>query len=897
MALFRRFLNLFRGSQLDREIGDELQAHIDMRTDDNMTRGLTPADARREARLRFGNPTSTREHVAAADATLTLEAVRRDLRYAVRQLRRSPGFALTAILTLAVGIGGVSAVSSLVESVLFRPLPFDHPEALVRLHEGVEHQLDPADLPAPDVIRFARDNRSFAQVGGFVGAQFEISGAGKPFQARAERITASLLPMLGTQPMLGRSFMPSEDEKSLPVVLISNGMWQTRFHSDARIIGTTIDLDRRPYTIVGVMPAGFEFPLNAGRLSNRDVWVPMSFTPDEKQDETDNFQYGAIARLRPGVTLAQAQQDLRRMVASVESEIPTQYGIHLTSDVQFLQEESVRGARPLLMALSAASAIILLIACVNLANLLLVRAAGRQREFGVRAALGAARITIVRQLLTESFVLSATGGTFGIALAIALVRIAAAHMPDSLPRTGEIAIHWPVLLVALALTAFTGMLCGLAPALSGSKTNVTAALKDGDRGAGPARSQYKLRSALAAIEIALATLLLIGSGLLLRSFANMLHTDPGFQAQHVLTASFTLPVQGYQSQQAIDGFYNELLRRVAGLPQVNAVGAASTLPIVGIGSDRNFVPLGYASRNGRSWLSASNYFVLGNYFQAMRIPLIEGRLLNAADEQPSAPLVTVVSQSTARFAWPGMDPIGRQFRMGGNPNSTRPLITVVGVVGDIRQGPVDQPVYPQMYEPFQQAARQFEQAAQSSIGLYRSLSIALNTAGNPEALQPSLERTVQQLDPLLAVANVRTMQTVVSATQTSRRFDTLTLTSFACIALALALLGIYGVMACSVSERMREIAIRMALGATRSDVLSRTLQRAIKVSGTGILAGLLAAAVFTRLLKTLLYGVKPLDAATLAGVVALLLVCSVAAGWIPARRAAGTDPMRVLRNE
>lgn len=896
MALIRRFWNLFRRSQLDRDISNELQAHIELRTDDNIARGMPPTEARREARLRFGSPTSTREHVAEADITLKIEDIRRDLRYAARQLRRSPGFALIAILTLAVGIGGVSAVFSVVESVLLRPLPFDHPEALIRLHEGVEHQFT-ADLPAPDVIRFARDNRTFAQVGGFVSAQFEVSGAGKPFQARAERITASLLPMLGVQPALGRSFLQSEDESSLPVVLISNGIWQSRFHADPRIIGSTIDLDRRPYTIVGVMPSGFEFPLNAGRPGNRDLWVPMSFTPNEKQDETDNFQYGAIARLRLGVTLAQAQQDLSRMVAFVESEIPTQYRIHLTSDLQFLQEESVRGARPFLMTLAAASAIILLIACVNLANLLLVRAAGRQREFGVRAALGAARITVIRQLLTESFVLSAAGGAFGIALAVTLVRVAAAKIPDSLPRTGEIALDWPVLLAALALTVFTGIVCGLAPALAGSRPNVTAALKVGDRGSGPARSQHKLRSTLAAIEIALATLLLIGSGLLLRSLANMLQTDPGFQAQHVLTASLTLPAQGYQTQQAIDDSYNGLLRRAAALPQVTAVGAASTLPIVGIGSDRNFVPLGYAPRNGRSWLSASNYFVLGDYFRAMRIPLIEGRLLTPADEQPDAPLAAVISQSTARLAWPGVDPIGRQFRMGGDPNSTRPLITVVGVVGDIRQGPLDQPVYPQMYEPFEQAARQFEPAEQASIGLYRSLSVVLKTAGNPEALQASLERAVQQLDPLLAIANVRTMQTVVSATQTSRRFDTVMLTAFGCIALALALLGIYGVMAYSVSERMREIAIRMALGATRTEVLRRTLQRAMKVSGMGILAGLVAAAAFARLLKSLLFGVAPLDAATLAGVVALLIVCSVAAGWIPARRAARTDPMRILRNE
>ena len=897
MALFRRFSNLFRRSQLDREIAAELQAHIDLRTDENIARGMSPAEARRQARIRFGNPTTTREQVAAADAPLTLEDFRRDLRLATRQLRRSPGLALTAILTLALGIGGVTAVFSVVEAGLLRPLPFSHPERLVRLHEGVEHQFDPADLPAPDVIRFARDNRTFVQEAGFVGAQFEVSGASKPFQARAERITASLLPLLGVQPVLGRAFTQSEDDNSAPVALISNAVWRTRFNANPSVIGTTVDLDRRPYTIIGVMPAGFEFPLNSGRLSHRELWVPMSFTPDERQDETDNFQYGAIARLRPGVTLAQAQQDMHRMVGSVEAGIPPQYGIHLTSSVQSLQEESVHGARPLLIALAAASGMTLLIACANLANLLLVRAAGRQREFGVRAALGAARITVIRQLMTESLVLSAVGGVPGTALALVLVRAAAATLPDSLPQMNVIAVHWPVLLIALALTGFTGMICGLAPALAGLKANVIDALKEGARGAGPARSQHRLRNILATLEIALATLLLMGSGLLLRSFAKMLHTDPGFQAQHVLTASLTLPVQGYRTQPSIDAFYGGLLRRSAILPQIQSVGAATNIPIVGTNSDRNFIPLGYSPRDGRSWVSASNYFVLGDYFRAMRIPLIEGRLLSSTDDQPDARLVAVISQSTARLAWPGVDPIGRQFRMGGNPNSTRPLITVVGVVGDVRQAALDQSIYPQMYEPFTQARRQFEPLVQASIGTYHSLYLVLNTSGDPAILQASLEKTVQQLDPLLALANVHTMESVLSSTQTSRRFDTATLAAFALVALGLALLGIYGVMAHSVLERTREIAIRMALGATRREVLQGILCDALNLSVVGIAAGLAAAAVFTRFLSSLLYGVRPLDAATLASVVLLLLVCSVAAGLMPACRAAGMDPMRVLRNE
>ena len=828
---------------------------------------------------------------------LRLELVMQDVRYALRQLRKSPAFTLTAVLTLAIGIGGIAAVYSVVEAVLVRSLPFDQSDRLVRLHEGVEHQFDQADLPAPDVIRFARDNHAFSQVAGFVPTEFEISGAGKPFQAKAERVSASLLPLLGAQPMLGRAFTPSEDENASAVAIISYAVWRERFQSDAKIIGTTIDLDRRPYTIIGVMPRSFEFPLDAGRLSHRDMWVPMSFTSDEKQDETDNFQYGAIARLKPGVTLAQSQIDVRRMVASIEAEIPPQFGIHLTSSVRLLQEETVHGARPLLNALLAAAGLILLIACANLANLLLVRAAGRRREFGVRAALGAARKTILRQLLTESLVLAVIGGLLGIILAVTLVHIASATLPDSLPRLNEIALRWPVLVLAIGLTGVTGVLCGLAPALAGIKPDVMDSLREGARGAGQGRSQHKMRGALATVEVALAMLLLVASGLLLRSFQKMLATDPGFQPQHVLTASLTLPEHDYPTQQKVDAFYLELLRQLGRLPQVRSAGAASNIPVIGINSDRDFVPEGYSPQNGRTWLSVSNYFVLDDYFRAMQIPLVEGRYFTSADDRTDAPLVAIISQSAARQHWPGVDALGRRFRMGGNPKSTRPLITVVGVVGDVRQGARDQAVYPQMYEPFQQSQRQWGPQVQQSSSPSSSLHLVLNAAADPLALRASLEKTVHQLDPLLAVTDLYTMEEVVAATETSRRFNTGILAAFAAIALALALLGIYGVIAYSVTERTREIAIRMALGATRQEVLWRTLYNALALAGLGIASGLIASAGLMRFLGSLLYEVKPLDASTIVGAVLLLGICAAAAGFIPARRAASIDPMRALRTE
>jgi putative ABC transport system permease protein len=820
-----------------------------------------------------------------------------EIRHAFRRLRKAPGFTLTAVLTLALAIGGVVSVFSIVESVLLRPLPFQDPGRLVRLHEGIANDFE-GDLPAPDVIQFARDNRTFSAVGGFASTDFELTGAGAPFHARAERVTAPLFLLLGATPMLGRNFTQNEDNNAAPVAIISCTLWSERFHSDASILGRTIDLDRRPYTIIGVMPRNFEFPLDPGRLSHHDLWVPMSFTSDEKQDETDNFQYGAIARLKPGVTLAQAQSDLERMVAAIQAQIPAQLGIRLTSRVAFLKEETVKNARPLLRILLGAVIFVLCIACANLANLLLVRAAGRRREFGVRLALGAARRVMLRQLLTESLLLSALGGLIGLVIAGITIRLGTVLLPPSLPRIAEISISWPVLLLAFGLIAITGILCGLAPAIASMRTNVLDSLRDSGQTASSSRSQHRLRNVFVIVEAALALMLLVGAGLLVRSFARMLETDPGFVPQHVLTAHLSLPEHSYANQPQINSFYAELLRKLSALPQVRAVGAASNIPVIGIGSDRNFIPEGYGAPHGRaSFLSASNYFVMGDYFHAMKIRLLRGRFFTAADDQPDAPLTAIISQSAAQQDWPDQDPIGKRFRMGGNPDSKRPIITVVGVVADIRQGPLDQAVYPQMYEPFLQFQRQYEPKVQQMIGVRSSLHLVLNTAGDPVALATSLQKTVHQLDPLLALENVQTMDEIVSSTEAPRRFNTVLLGSFAAAALLLSLLGIYGVLAYSVNERAREIAIRMALGATRESVLGRILRSAILLAATGIAAGLVASLWLTRFLESLLYDVKPLDLLTFAGAVCVLLACALLAGWLPARRAASIDPMQTLRAE
>jgi predicted permease len=817
----------------------------------------------------------------------------RDLHFALRQLRKAPGFALTAVLTLAIGIGGVTAVFSVVEAVLLRPLPFQDPGRLVSLHESAEQDSHELRMSAPAVMIFQRESKAFSAVGGFIGSAYELTGAGAPFKAQAERVTSSLFPLLGVEPMLGRAFTQQEDDNASSLTVISYPLWKERFHSDPHVLGTKIDLDRRPYTVIGVMPRNFEFPLDAGRLSHRDLWVPMSFTPVEKNSVADNFDYSAVGRLKPGITMPQAQQDVDRVIAGIQAQYPAS-GVKLHGYFLPLREEVIRNARPLLRMLFGVVALILLIACVNLANLLLVRAAGRRREFGVRLALGAARSTMFRQLLTESLVLSCLGGIAGVALAVVLVRAAATRLPDSLPRLSEVAVSWPLLIAAIVLTSATGLLCGLAPALVSIRADLLNSVRDGGHGASHGLGQSRLRSAMVILEVGTAMVLLVSAGLLLRSFAKMMEVDPGFEPAHVLTASLSLPLHDYPTQQKVDAFLTELHNRLASEPGVKSVGFASNIPIVGQRSGRLIAPEGYAKSPGEGWIIASNYLTQGDYFDATRIPLVRGRYFTPADDQPGAPLVTVISQSLANRYFPGKNAIGMRIKVGPDFASSMPAMTVVGIVGDIKQGARDQATVAQMYEPLSQAKADLGPFG-AMIGVAGDMNIVVRAAGDPATLEIALNKTVHQLDWLLAVSNVSTMDEIVAATESPRRFNTSIVTSFAATALLLSLLGIYGVLAYSVTERTREIAIRMALGATRERVLLRTLRHGFSLTAIGAVIGLAASLGLTRLLTSLLYDVKPLDGPVMVGAIILLFICTSIAGWLPARRAASVDPMQALR--
>jgi putative ABC transport system permease protein len=893
MGFAARVRNLGRRGRVDAEVEEELRAHFEMAVEDGVQAGMTEEEARRAARLRFGNPVVMKERTVGADTALGLESALRDVKFALRQLKKSPEFMVTAVLTLALGIGGVTAVFSVVFAVLLRPLPYPQANRLVVLHEAMAHLGGAANLSAPDVPVYQRNSHAFTAVAGFIGEGYDMTGVGEPFRADAERVSAQMFPVLGVAPLLGRTFTRREDENSAAVMVLSYALWKERFGEDRDVLGRTVDLDLKPYTVIGVMPRGFETPTGLGAIAAHDLWVPLSLTPSEMQDEADDLDYGAVARLKPGVTMAQAQQDAERVLKIIQAKVPE---VHLSIGLAGLKEQTVRSARPLLRMLLGAVVLILLIACANLANLLLVRAAGRRREFGVRTALGAARKTILRQLLIESLLLSATGGALGLGGAAAAVHWAGAVLPDSLPRLGEIAVHWPVALLATVLVCATGVACGLAPALASAKADVLASLREGGQATGQGRSQHRLRSALVVAEMALALLLLVGAGLLLRSFARMMETNPGFRPERTVTASVALPKQAYPTQEKVDEFFRNLGKRIEELPGVTAVGFGSNIPVVGRNSSRLFAAQDYVRRPGESFSIASNYLTAGEYFRALRIPLIEGRYFNAADDAPGAPLVTIISQSLAKRYFAGRDPIGMHIKVGPNYQYPMPPMRVVGVVGDVSDNPVDRKQDTEMYEPLSQLAADLGPMG-AMIGGEGDLHAVVRTSGDPGVLEGELRRVVHQADPTLPVTDVQTMEEVVSSTEAPRRFNTWILMAFAAVALGLALLGIYGVLAYAVTERTREIAIRMALGATRGDVERRTLWHAMVLGGAGMVLGLAASVVLTRYLASLLYEVKPLDGMTLAGAVLVLLACAVMAGWLSARRAARVDPMLALRSE
>ena len=900
-CIFLRFYLLFANGKAEAELAREIDAHLAFLEDEYLRRGMTPEDARRAARLAYGGVEQAKQLHRDERAFQGLGQILQDTRLTFRQLRKSPGFTVTAILMLALGIGGTTAIFSIVEGVLLRPLPFPDPGHIVVLGDVLEGShcvvCTHAYVTAPDVRNYMRDTQSFAHLGGYQETWFEVSGTENPVRVRATRMSGEVFAALGVGPILGRAFTQQEDEAHRQVAVLSYRLWRSRLHGDAEILGSKILLDRKPYTVIGVMPRNFEFPLNPGHLSQSGLWVPLSLRPEEfTAGYAASWNLRMVGRLKPGITAEQAQSDAERVARETMLNYPAYMrSLRIHAVVTPLQEDTVAQARPLVRTLLLAVIVVLLIACANLAGLLLVRAIRRRREIAVRLALGARAHTLLRHAIVESMVLSIAGGAVGLALAAVGLRVGVSLLPQTLPRVNEIGLDWPVMLFALGLALLTGFLCGLAPAFAALRTSLNETMKQGGRTGTSGSSHVRLRSALVAAEIAVALVLLTTSGLLLRSFEKMRNVNIGFNPDHTLAAAYVLPQTQYATQSAIDTFCEDLLRSLRQLPAVEAAGTTSVLPAAGNAWGIAFTIEGYVPPKRAGLNMAAMSLVRGNPFRALGIRLLRGRVFAESDNADSQ-LVAIVNRKMAEHYWPGQDPIGKRLRRG-MPETATPWMTVVGEVDDVKLGSPDEETMQEVYQPVTQSV-----ASEGVFATAGELSgndgwIVLRSRLAPELMENVLRTAVQNIDPQLPLKQMRTMEQAISTSEAPRRFNTALISSFALAALLLSALGIYGVIAFSVALREQEMAVRMALGCQRSGVVLLILSSGAKLAAVGCGLGWLGAVAASRLLRSFLFEVSPFDPGVLALSAVAMLLLALAASALPAGRASSTDAMLALRGE
>jgi predicted permease len=880
-----------------REMDEELDFHLELEAMQQRHAGAAPDEARRAARRRLGDPARVRERLVDASGATALDALRQDVRFAARTLRARPGFTLVAVLTLAIGIGANVAIYSAVDALLLRQLPFAAPEQLMQVSLTRPAR---ADTPARDdapwsypKFRVLRDAQTvFTDVTLYSGMPFTVRvGAGEPERLRGEYVDARYLPTLGVVPLVGRNLLPEEDRAAggPRVALISEALWRRRYDADPAAIGRAITVAGQPHTVVGVLPAGFR-----GLTGEADLLVPILSQPADEIEQPWSHGYTLIARRRAGVSVAEAQAAVHTLGARVNAAYP---------DAADASARHGAAARPLdatrvdpslkraLFVLSGAVGLVLLVTCANVANLLLVRAAGRRREIAVRLAIGAGRGRLVRQLLTESVLLAALGGAAGVLVAWWGVHALSTIDPgQSLRLAGSselqmvsfsgIRLDRSALAFAAALALGTGVLFGLAPALQATRPALTRALKDGMPGDGAhARRRVSTRSALAMAEIALALVLLAGAGLTLRSLGKLLAVEPGVRPERMLTLRFD--PRAVTERDSFPELFDRLLTRVAALPGVTGATLQDCPPLNGGCNGTSLVRRDRpAPREGEEGPDVGVHWITPAWPQVMGVPLLRGRAFTAADRR-GAPKVVLVSAQAARTRWPGEDPIGKPVSVGqgGFWDDTA---TVVGVVGDVRYATLDSLPRADVYLPY----------AQSPSG--RAM-LFVRTAGDPLLHVRAVREALADAAPGTPAFDVRTMEDRVAAMMAFQRFGATLLALFAAVALVLATLGVYGVVSFAVAQRTREIGVRVALGATRRDVVRLVVRGGLAIAGTGALVGLAAALAATRVLRSLLYDVAPSDPATFAGIVALLGGAAVLASWLPARRAAGVAPTEALR--
>ncbi len=822
-----------------------------------------------------------------------MNAFAQGLRFAFRQLWKAPGFSLTVIVTLALGIGATTAIFSLVEGILLRPLPFRDAERLVLLGDHLQGGPN-TPVTAREIDTYSKATSAFSSLGGFITTSYELSGDATPEEIDGARFTAGVFSTLGVEPLLGRVFTQQEEDGRQPLAVIGYALWLNRFHRDAHVLGSSIILDRRPYTIIGVMPRSFEFPLQDGFLDRVQLWVPMSLTADELAEGHAGFWgYRMVARLKDGVTLAQAAQDADRVAKQIMRNFPaTMAAIHIRGDAVPLLENDVAEVRPLLRTLFWSVSVVLLIACVNVAGLLLVRAIRRRREYAVRLALGTRSSVILRESVFEGLLLSVAGGVMGLAFAAATVRTVLHILPESMPRVDAISIDAAVAGFALLLALVTGALCSLALAFAALRTNLTENLKEGTRTGSGSSSHIWLRSGLVVLEIAVALVLLTVCGAFLRSLQKMRAVDPGFRPDHVLVAAYQLPINQYSTHTSADLFNRAVVERLLSKPGITAAGMTNSLPATDASAQATYTIEGQPAD---SWkLKFASFAVTyGDYFRAMSIPLIEGRYITV-DDRANAPLVVVVNQTMAGHCWPGQRAIGKRIHVG-NPQKGYPWATVVGVVADTKLGSRDEPNSDQWYIPAQQPATLYGSASAGTLTNPAGGYITLRSTLPPGQMTRTLRAAVAEIDPLLALQQVQPMDDVISNVEAPRRFNTDLITAFAVGALLLAVTGIYAVVAFSVSLRTQEIAVRMALGSQRAGIARLVLVSSARLALLGCGIGVLASLAVSRLVSSFLFEVSATDPFIYLAGFLMMMLLALAASALPAMRAASADPVVALR--
>ena len=803
-----------------------------------------------------------------------------DLCYAMRALRNNPGFAAVTILTLALGIGANTAIFSVVNAVLLRPLPFGDPDPLCIITERLPSV--PVVGPSYENFQDFRDRaKSFSAMSATRITTLTLTGAGEPERLPAQMTSASMFPLLGVTAPVGRTFAPEEDRAGGPqVALLSYGFWRRHFAASADVLGKSITLDNKDHTIIGVLPADYQL------LVPSDVYVP--FEPWAKTLPDDrNWHPGitAVGRLRTGVTLAQAQSEMMIIAGNLAQEYPI-YDTGMGADVTSMRDRLVSNVRPALLVLLAAVGLVLLIACGNIANLLLARATGRRQEIAVRTAMGASRSRIVRQLLTESGLLALVGAGIGVLLAWGSIRWLLRLGGNVLPNISPVTVDSRVLLFAATLAILSGVLFGLTPAFQTAHIDLRTVLNEATRGATSSRAQRHTRSALIVAEVGLALLLLVGAGLLLRSFERLASQLPGFHPENLLVADVPLSVNAYPNSVERMEFFDRLLEKLRATPGVHSVGAATTLPVTGTGSAIHFNIEGRAPKSPHDYVIIGYRPVTAGYLETLGVPLIRGRFVTRSDTE-KAPYVAVINQAAVRQYFPDVDPIGRRIQLGALPDASVPWMEVVGIVGDLKQDLGGDPKA-EMYVPVRQG---------DSLLPVFALSVVMRTERDPLSEASTLRSVVRDINPNQPLVRVRTMEENISGSVSEPRFRATLLAIFAAAALVLAVVGLYGLMVSTVNQRIHEIGIRMALGADRGDVLRMVIAQGLRLAISGVLVGVLCSLALGRILSRFLYGVSPTDPMTILGVAVLLTLVALLASYLPARRATRVDPMVVLRYE